>query len=390
MDGSVSISGALSSPEGLERLSAILSGSGGASRTEVGRRVCRAFGLVDPSGEPKVTGCLAVLRRLERDGRIALPAPGRGGGRGRVARLKEAVPAPEGLPASAGGIGGLGLVRVTCPDLRRVFNEMMVCEHPRSARLHVGRQLRYLVGSPHGWLGGLLFAPATRVLAARDAWLGWDGATRERHLDRVVGLARFLIRPSAPVRYLASKVLAMAVRRAVVDFATVYGIRPALAETFVAPEYRGSCLLAAGWRCVGHTSGRRLRDGVAEPAKRILVLPLTPDWEVRLGTRRALGPAEGLDSAAWAGNEFGAAPLGDARLTRRLVRSAEIQARSPTKTFFAAAAGCEATVKGYYRMIEHPDYDAVSATTIIAAHRQRTLRRMQASPCRFWSRTART
>ena len=101
---------------------------------------------------------------------------------------------------------------------------------------------------------------------------------------------------------------------------------------------------------------------------------------MRLGTRRALGPAEGLDSAAWAGNEFGAAPLGDARLTRRLVRSAEIQARSPTKTFFAAAAGCEATVKGYYRMIEHPDYDAVSATTIIAAHRQRTLRRMQGQP----------
>ena len=377
MDGHVSIPRALSSPEGLKRLSAILSGSGGSSRAEIGRRVCGAFGFVDPSGKPQVTGCLATLRRLERDGKIALPAPRRGGGRGRVARLDGGVPAPAGLPASAGAIAGLELVRVTCPDLRLVFNELMASEHPRGARLHVGRQLRYLVGSSHGWLGGLLFAPATRVLAARDDWLGWDDATRERHLERVIGLVRFLIRPSAPVRYLASKVLAMAARRVVADFAAVYGISPVLAETFVAPEYRGSCFLAAGWRCVGHTSGRRLRDGVAEPAKRILVRPLAPDWHDRLDARRILAPGDGLDSARWAENEFGAAPLGDARLTQRLVRSAEIQARSPTKIFFAAAAGCEATVKGYYRMIEHPDYDAVSASTIIEGHRQRTLRRMQ-------------
>ena len=94
----------------------------------------------------------------------------------------------------------------------------------------------------------------------------------------MIGLARFLIRPSVSVRYLASRVLGMAARRVGEDFAAVYGIRPVLAETFVAPEYRGSCLLAAGWRCVGHTSGRRLRGGCAEAAKRILVLPLATDW----------------------------------------------------------------------------------------------------------------
>ncbi len=90
---------------------------------------------------------------------------------------------------------GLELVRVEGSELRLIFNELMASEHPRSARLHVGRQLRYLIGSSHGWLGGFLFAPATRVLAARDAWLGWDDASRERHLDEVIGLARFLIRP---------------------------------------------------------------------------------------------------------------------------------------------------------------------------------------------------
>ena len=376
MDDHVSIPCALSSAEGLKKLSGILA-QPDASRAEIGRRVCGAFGFVDLRGRPQVTSCLCALRRLERAGKIVLPAPRRGGGRGSVARREEAVPEPTGLPACAGAIEGLELVRVEGPELRLVFNELMASEHPRSARLHVGRQLRYLVGSSHGWLGGLLFAPATRVLAARDAWLGWDDASRERHLEEMIGLARFLIRPSVSVRYLASRVLGMAARRVVEDFAAVYGIRPVLAETFVAPEYRGSCFLAAGWRCVGHTSGRRLRGGGAEAAKRILVLPLAADWDACLEARRVLLPGDGLDSASWAENEFGAAPLGDARLTQRLVRSAEIQARAPTKTFFAAAAGCEATVKGYYRMIEHPDYAAVSAATIVAGHRERTLRRMQ-------------
>ena len=188
----------------MKRLSRILA-QPDASWAEIGRRVCDAFGFVDLHGRPQVTSCLSALRRLERAGRIALPAPCRSGGRGTVARSAAAVPEPVGLPASAGAVVGLDLVRVEGSALRLVFNELMASEHPRSARLHVGRQLRYLVGSSHGWLGGILFAPATRVLAARDAWLGWDDASRARHLDRVIGLARFLIRPSVSVRGLASR-----------------------------------------------------------------------------------------------------------------------------------------------------------------------------------------
>ena len=164
--------------------------------------------------------------------------------------LRQSAPPPDsttGLPAYAGAIEGLELVRVEGPELRLVFNELMASEHPRSARLHVGRQLRYLVGSSHGWLGGLLFAPATRVLAARDAWLGWDDASRERHLEEMIGLARFLIRPSVSVRYLASRVLGMAARRVVEDFAAVYGIRPLLAETCRATiKIRSAELTGAG------------------------------------------------------------------------------------------------------------------------------------------------
>ena len=48
----------------------------------------------------------------------------------------------------------------------------MFREHPlRDARL-VGRQFRYLLGSDHGWLGGLGFGSAALYLEGRDTYLG--------------------------------------------------------------------------------------------------------------------------------------------------------------------------------------------------------------------------
>ncbi len=379
MAGNASIPRRLSSDAGFRKLTAILARKGVHSRAEIGRRVCSAFGFLDHRGELQVTSCLSALRRMEGRGRIELPPPDGGGGHGRVARTGVAIPEPTGLPSRAGAIGDLELVVVGDDARRLVFNELMASEHPRAARLHVGRQLRYLVGSAHGWLGGLLFVPATRSLAARDEWIGWDSHARERHLERVISLARFLVRPSVSVPNLASMLLGMARRRVSGDFEAVYGVAPVLVETFIAPEHDGTCFAAAGWRRVGETCGRRVRDGRVEPAKAVWLVPLAADWCDRLdGTARALGAGDGLDTASWAMNEFGSVKLGDARLTRRLVDSARIQARSLSKTFLAAAAGDEAAVKGYYRMIEHPDYDAVSATAMLSGHRARSIRRMQA------------
>ena len=53
----------------------------------------------------------------------------------------------------------------------------MAREHPRGAGPLVGAQLRYLVGSAHGWLGGLGFGAAALRLRDRDRWIGWDEET---------------------------------------------------------------------------------------------------------------------------------------------------------------------------------------------------------------------
>jgi hypothetical protein len=125
----------------------------------------------------------------------------------------------------------------------------------------VGVQVRYLIGSAHGWLGGLGFGASPLQLQDRDRWIGWDGEGRQKHLHRIVGLSRFLIRPMVACYNLASRVLAMALRQVPGAVQSRYGYRPWLVETFVETErYRRTCYRAANWIEVGQTQGRGRRD----------------------------------------------------------------------------------------------------------------------------------
>ncbi len=113
---------------------------------------------------------------------------------------------------------------------------------------------------------------------------------------------------------------------------------------------------------------------VAARPRAIRVRPMVGNWRRKPGAVPTfLGT---LDTGSWAQQEFGGAPLGDRRLSRRLVECVTVQARMPSRTFFAAAAGDEAMVKGYYRLIERPDHTAVHAEAIPGRHREQTLRRM--------------
>ena len=118
------------------------------------------------------------------------------------------------------------------------------------------------------------------------------------------------------------------------------------------------------------------------PVKAVHLYPLARDWRAQLGVAAAvpppaLGPGEGLTRDAWAAHEFGAAPLGDVRWSKRLVQSARIQSEAPTKSFLGAAQQDRAAVKGHYRLIDQPADSQVTPENILAPHRQRTLRRMQ-------------
>ena len=357
------------------------------SRGEVADRVCEAFDFRDGRGRWQRASCSRALSDLAAAGHVSLPAgqPVRGvGGRARV--LPHPVASAVEVPGTVGAVVGLTLARVETGAQRQVWNTLMAYEHPRGAVPFVGPQLRYLVGSAHGCLGGVGFAASARRLRSRDAWVGWDDTGRRAHLHRVLGLCRLLVRPGIVCRNLASHVLGRVVRAVGDDCERVYGYRPWLLETFVdETEQSGASVRAANWIRVGETCGRGRGDrthAASETRKAVYMYALEPGWRARLAAPAPgvapLAAGDGLDAASWAGHEFGGARLGDARLSARLVQSARHMAESPMRAITGAAQGARALVKGHYRLIDQPADSAVTVDNILAPHRERTLRRMQA------------
>lgn len=300
--------------------------------------------------------------------------------------MSAAVAPPRGVPASVELVLGLRLRLVSGDADYRMWNELILREHPLGARPLVGRQLRYLIESEHGCLGAVGFAASALRLGARDRWIGWDDAMRRAHLDRVVCLSRLLIRPGVVCANLASRVLALVELALPADFERQYGYCPWLVETFVEQSTQtGSSLQAANWLMIGQTSGRGRQDRfgqVGQSVKAIYVRVLDMEFRRYMGLADPQPPSplaagDGLESERWANNEFGAAELGDRRLTRRLVSIAQAKGSTPGASFLETVQGQAAAVAGYYRFIERPDDTQVDMEKILSPHRQRTLRRMQ-------------
>jgi len=330
-----------------------------------------------------------ALRDLEKQGYWELPKPATkvvGPKAWNPRRLHVPVEAPAEVPQQAEEIEGLELLEVRTEDDAhlRIWNELMMSEHPlQDARL-VGRQLRYLIGSAHGWLGGIGFGSSALYLGSREEWIGWDEAQRTEYNPRVINMTRFLIRDGVDCRNLASHVLGLCAKRVGKDFKQRYGYAPWLMESFVDREmHAGTCYRAGNWICVGQTKGRGRNGGnkAGKSIKDVFMYPLVWNFRARMGVNNipetsALALEDGLESARWAEQEFGGCDLGDKRLQARLVKIAEAKGKAPGGSYARACQGDRQALKGYYRLLNNQRED-VSSEAILQGHREQTIRRMK-------------
>ena len=261
---------------------------------------------------------------------------------------------------------------------RAVWNTLLHHEHPRGVTTFVGAQLRYLVESTHGYLGAVGFSASALRLAARERYMAWSDEQRQACLHHVLCLSRFLVRGSC--KHLASHVLGRVLGRLPDDFEERYGYRPWVVETYVAPDWQGTCFKAANFRHIGYTAGNRRQQ--EEAPKALYVYELERLWRKRLGVPQVelfpvRQPHEGLSSDHWAEAEFGGAPLGDARLSTRLVKSASLLSDVVGHAMVAHTDHDAAAVKGHYRLLESAEDSEVRPENILAPHRARTIERMR-------------
>jgi hypothetical protein len=257
------------------------------SRSELAETVCDHLGWYTASGSYKREACVALLKRLEAQGKVRLPERRlRAGRRATTPRwTSQTDPGPE----VRGGLGELGGVRLRVVEDRRereVWNEYVSRYHYLGYKPPAGCRLRYFVESERGRVGCVLLGGAARAIAVRDRWIGWTRVQRLTNLGWVVNNGRFLIFPWVQVRNLASHVLGQVARQVREDWQGRWGYRPELLETFVDPaRYGATSYRAAGWERLGQTTGRGLaRRGQAyrTTVKWVYVRPLVRGFRERL------------------------------------------------------------------------------------------------------------
>ena len=173
-------------------------------------------------------------------------------------------------------------VRLISPEERERFDVLLESQHYLHSARVGGPSLRYVAEVDGQWVALLVFSGAAPHTKPRECQIGWTPRQRARRLCFVVNNSRFLVLPERQ-RYpnLASRVLALCLKRLNADWQAQWGHPVVLVESYVdESQYRGTCYRACGFKAIGLTAGygRSSRDYYEEHGqpKQLYVRELRP------------------------------------------------------------------------------------------------------------------
>jgi hypothetical protein len=263
-------------------------------RTALSRHLCELWNWRNPAGRIKDMAARTLLLKLQARGLIQLPRP-----QTRTARPCAQAPSvfqpqlPILLPAPIDGslhpLQPVSLELVEGLGGRKQVRELLAQYHYRGFNGAVGENIQYLAKDVLGReLAIMVFGAAAWKVGVRDRFIGWSAPQRAKRLGLLANQQRFLILPWVQVPHLASHLLALALQRLSRDWQSRYGHPIWLVETFVQTDrFVGTAYKAAGWPCLGQTTGRTRQDRkhtVQTPPKTVWVRPLHPRFREALCT----------------------------------------------------------------------------------------------------------
>jgi hypothetical protein len=225
-------------------------------RSHISRALCEAWQWVQPNGKLKEYAARDLLLRLEEQGHIELPKRLRPKNNLKEKALDQ-VPLflREPIDGSVGEYDRPCIELVQSKD-NYLWDYLVHHHHYLGLPKLVGEHLRYLVYINGQVVACLSWASAAWKVKARDQFIGWDEAIKRRNLHLIANNTRFLIPEWIRVKHLASRILALNLRRLSADWQSIYGHPIYLAETFVdISRFEGTCYRAANWIFVGQTKG---------------------------------------------------------------------------------------------------------------------------------------
>jgi hypothetical protein len=287
--GPAKLRGRVFSQADLLAIRAIVESSPGDHRFALSKKVCEALDWRQENGRLKDRSCRDVLLKLNEAGFLRLPARRRQPVHRRpipITTRTDPTPPPSCRPRDIDAHSFSIVTTAGRSTDESLWNEYVERYHYLGFGVPVGPHIKYFVNHGGEPIACLAFSGAAWKVAPRDSWIGWPPAVRERNLRFIVNNSRFLILPWVRIDNLASRILALALRRLPADWEHLYAYRPVLVETFVhADRHRGTCYAAAGWTSVGVTKGRGKTDRdktAALPRKAVFLRSLTDDARTRL------------------------------------------------------------------------------------------------------------
>lgn len=258
------------------------------NRTKISQHICRIWGWQNPNGNFKDISCRDMLRKLDKEGKIKLPAPlNYSRSRGSTRAIKNIKHDTTPIIAALPELRPLHIKNVGSGTELTAFKSYLNQYHYLGFNRTIGENMKYMIYSRDGQpLSCLLFGSAAWSCRERDEFIGWDKTQRTRGLSKMTNNQRFLIFPWVRVVHLASHILSLIAHRVADDWQEKYGHPVYCLETFVEiGRFRGVSYRAANWIHVGSTTGRG-RDGGHKhailPVKDIYLYPLKKKFRVLL------------------------------------------------------------------------------------------------------------
>ncbi len=265
----------------------------GDSRWTLSRKLCEAWGWVQPNGVLRDMVCRGLMLELDRKGHITLPPIRQQNPHPFLIRRR---PSPVEIDQTPLEVTVSDLQPLTFRQVRRtkaesLFNSLIEHYHYLGYCQPVGEQLKYIVFAEGRPIACLAWSSAPRHIGCRDRFIGWSKEMREKHLPLMACNTRFLILPWVRVSCLASHILGKMARILPNDWERIYNHPLYYLETFVDQErFLGTCYRAANWITVGQTTGRGKNDQthkVNRSIKGVWGYPLSKDFRFHLCGGRA-------------------------------------------------------------------------------------------------------
>jgi len=239
----------------LEFIQAVVNEHWDKGRTHISKILCQKWNWIQPNGRLKDMGCRELLLTLHRKGLLDYP-PSKciRSNKRKIVKNIEVDTTPISCDISDLGPVQVKMVRHT--DLELLYNSLIDQYHYLGYVQIVGNHLKYMAFAGDTPVACIGWGSAAWAVQSREEFIGWAQPVKNKNLHFVMNNTRFLILPWVTVKCLASKVLALNIKRISSDWVKVYNYPLYMLETFVEQDrFKGTCYKASNWIQVGETKG---------------------------------------------------------------------------------------------------------------------------------------